>query len=786
VLPDGTIKHIRTIRHPVLNDAGDLVKLVGITIDITERKRTEEALRLSNAYNRSLIEASLDPLVTIGPDGKITDVNGATEAATGRSRGELIGTDFSDYFTEPAQARAGYEQVFREGTVRDYPLELRHRSGRVMSVLYNASVYRDESGQVIGIFAAARDITERKQAEEQAMHLATIVESSEDAVLSKTLEGVIVSWNRGAQKIYGYTAEEAVGKSISILADPGGPDETPELLRRVGQGESLDHYETVRRRKDGKLITVSLTLSPIQDASGQIIGASTIARDITERKRAAEALRLSNAYNRSLIEASLDPLVTIGSDGKITDVNGATEAATGCSRGELIGTDFCDYFTEPAQARAGYEQVFREGVVRDYPLDLRHRSGRVMSVLYNASVYRDESGRVIGVFAAARDLTERKRAEDAARRSRAYLAEAQSLSHTGSFGWNVATGEILFSDETFRHFEYDASTKVTIPLILERTHPDDIPLMQQVLARAANDGKDFDFEHRLLMPNGSVKHVHVVAHAVKDKSGNVEFIGAVMDMTAAKQAEEALQEARAELARVTRVTMMGELAASIAHEVNQPLAGVVTSANAGLNWLAKDPPNLLKTREAIERILRDGTRAGEVLTRIRTLLKRTSPTKSSVSVNQIVRDVVALTGGELRQKNIELSVELNPSLPAIMGDSIQLQQVLLNLIMNAIEAMSGITNRRKILRVQSELGELDGKPAVSLKVSDTGIGFSTTDTGRLFEAFHTTKPEGLGMGLWISRSIIEGHGGRLTAQSNDGPGATFQILLPSKTGDSNE
>ena len=177
----------------------------------------EEALRLSSAYNRSLIEASLDPLVTIGPDGKITDVNAATEAATGRSRPELIGTHFCDYFTEPARARAGYEQAFRDGSVRDYVLDLRHRDGSVRSVLYNASVYRDEARHVIGVFAAARDVTERKQADERASRLAAIVESSEDAILSKTLEGVIASWNKGAEKIYGYTAEEVVGKPISLL-----------------------------------------------------------------------------------------------------------------------------------------------------------------------------------------------------------------------------------------------------------------------------------------------------------------------------------------------------------------------------------------------------------------------------------------------------------------------------------------------------------------------------------------------------------------------------------------
>jgi len=223
---------------------------------------------------------------------------------------------------------------------------------------------------------------------------------------------------------------------------------------------------------------------------------------------------------------------------------------------------------------------------------------------------------------------------------------------------------------------------------------------------------------------------------------------------------------------------MGELAASIAHEVNQPLAGIVTSANAGLNWLAAKPPNLSKTRETLERILRDGTRGGEVLARIRTLLKRTPPAMTLVGMNQIVRDVLALTAGELRQHGIALSANLAPHLPAISGDSIQLQQVLLNLIKNAIEAMTDIANEQRMLGITSRFGELGGKPAAVIEVSDTGVGFSASDSSRLFEAFHTTKSQGMGMGLWISRSIIENHHGRLSASSNDGRGATFVIMLP--------
>ena len=269
-----------------------------------ERKRAEEALRLAGAYNRSLLEASLDPLVTIGPDGTVTDVNAATETVTGFSREALVGTDFADYFTDPEKARAGYRQVFQEGSVRDYALEVRRRDGGATPVLYNASVYRDESEKVTGVFAAARDITERKRAE--------------------------------------------------------------------------------------------------------------------------EALRLAGAYNRSLLEASLDPLVTIGRDGTVTDVNAATETVTGFSREALVGTDFADYFTDPEKARAGYRQVFRESLVRDYALEIRRRDGGTTPVLYNASVFRDESGKVAGVFAAARDITERKRAEEALNRQAEELARSNA------------------------------------------------------------------------------------------------------------------------------------------------------------------------------------------------------------------------------------------------------------------------------------------------------------------------------------------------------------------------
>lgn len=370
-------------------------------------------MRSSNIYNRSLIEASLDPLVTIGTDGKITDVNNATEKVTGYPRDKLINTDFSDYFTEPAKAKESYLEVFREGLVRDYPLEILHKDGHITPVLYNASVYKDESGNVAGVFAAARDITEIKKAEAEIQRLANVVESSNDAIITRSTEGNILSWNKGAEYTYGYTAEEVKNKKISIIIPSQLKNEEKQLTENVRDNITVpENYETLRVKKNGKIINVSVTISPVLDTLGNLVAISTISRDITESKRASEKLELANKYNRSLLEASLDPLVTIGADGKITDINNSTKIVTGLEVDDLIGTDFSEYFTEPEKAREGYEKVFHDGFVRDYPLEIKNKNGQTTPVLYNASVYKDDNGNVKGVFAAARDITELKKVEN--------------------------------------------------------------------------------------------------------------------------------------------------------------------------------------------------------------------------------------------------------------------------------------------------------------------------------------------------------------------------------------
>jgi PAS domain S-box-containing protein len=353
-------------------------------------------------------------LVSLGIDGRITDANEATVRMTGLARQRLLGSRFSDLFAEPEKAQEGFKRVLAEGSVLDYPLTMRDSDGRLRDINYSAVAYRNARGAVLGVIATGRDVTERKRAELDRQRLAMIVESSEDAIIAKDLNGFITSWNRSAEKMFGYTAREAIGGPIGLIVPPERSAEELALRKKVALGGPVSQFETERARKDGTRLPVSLSFSPIRDPLGRIVGVSAIMRDMTERNEAEEKLRAASAYARSLIEASPDPLVTISPQGKITDVNEATIKATGVARHELIGSDFSDYFTEPGKAREGYRRVFSEGFVTDYALTIRGRNGRLTNVLYNATLYRDARGTVLGVFAAARDVTENAQLKKAA------------------------------------------------------------------------------------------------------------------------------------------------------------------------------------------------------------------------------------------------------------------------------------------------------------------------------------------------------------------------------------
>jgi PAS domain S-box-containing protein len=387
---------------------------------------------------------------------------------------------------------------------------------------------------------------------------------------------------------------------------------------------------------------------------------------------------------------------------------------------------------------------------------------------------RDEDGQVIKWYAAAHDIEDQKRAERALRRSETYLADAQRLSNTGSFGWKIGTDEIFWSKETYRIMGFDETVRPTIGLLLQRVHPDDRGFVQRQLDRALRGEQHLDYEYRLRTPDAGIKHIHVRAHRQAYEAGEEELVGALMDVTATKQAQEALQIAQTALAHVTRVTMLGEMTTSIAHEVNQPLGAIVTNAGASLRWLGRQPPEIEEVRAAIGQIVNDAHRANEVIRRIRKFSKKVDPEMIRLDINEVVDEAVTLLRRDALRHGVAIRLELASGLLPVRGDRIQLQQVIVNLLVNGMEAMATVRERERVLVVRTQRHQADG---VLVAIEDAGVGIKPENADRLFSAFYTTKPDGLGMGLSIVRSIIEAHGGRVWASPNAGPGMTFQFTL---------
>jgi PAS domain S-box-containing protein len=503
----------------------------------------------------------------------------------------------------------------------------------------------------------------------------------------------------------------------------------------------------------------------------------TLHIESAERKLAEEKIRKAEREHR----LTLDSIPTLAwrtrTDGFAEYLNKRWLDYTGLSLEQALGWEW-QVAIHPEDL-AGLVKSWREMLTSEKAVEVEARmrrfDGAYRWFLFRPEPLRDESGNVVRWYGTNTDIEDLKRAEGALRRSETYLEEAQRLSQTGSFGWKTASGDVVWSKETYLIMGVSQTVQPTIDIIVERTHPDDRARVQQEFDRAAHGGHEYDYEHRLLMPNGDIKHLHVRAHRVSYASGEQEIVGALVDVTAARKAQEALHAAQAELAHASRVATLGELTASIAHEVNQPLAAVISNAAACLRWLDRGAPDLEEARRSVEWIIKDGNRASEVIQRVRALLNKVDTQKVLLDINGVVNEVVVLVQRELLSHRVSLRMELEPALPEVLADRVQLQQVVINLVMNSIEAMQPVADGPRELLIRSHRDEAQ---QVLVAVKDSGVGVSSENADRLFDAFFTTKSSGMGMGLSICRSIIEAHGGRLSAVDDDGPGATFQFVLP--------
>ncbi|MPR11983.1 PAS domain S-box protein [Microvirga tunisiensis] len=789
---DGT-QAIVASRWSIQRDArGRPVAILETNNDITERKRAEEELRRSEAYLAEAEALSKSGIWAWNPITKRI-------AYWSQERSRLFGFD-------PEAGIPSFEALLQRIHPEDRGkwLENSERAVRIRGdsetdfriVLPDGEIKHlhgvghpvfSESGNLVEIIGAAMDITERKRAEEALRESEeqwkAVFENNPTMYFIVDAAGTILSVNPLGAEQLGYTPAELVGSPVlNVFYEPDREAVQRHVARCFDQLNWAMSWEARKMRKDGTVLWVRETARAVLLKNCPVI--LVACEDITERKHAEEAARRSEQELRDLIE-HLPAMVYIALPGPSGPVVAFASRGwrdySGLSQEDTAGSGW-QSVVHPADLDRNLEKWrVRAAAGEPYENESRYRraaDGACRWFLDRAVPLRDEHGTILKWYGVLTDIEDRKRAEDALRRSEHYLAEAQRLSHTGSCVYNPATEQVIYwSEEMFRIHGLDPQ-RDPAPDLNELTrfwHPDDCGRVLERVRTAFREKAEYAVEHRIVLPDGTIKRLHAIGHPVFDDTGAViEYIGTVMDMTEHRRAEEALHKAQAELAHVTRVTTMSALTASIAHEVNQPLGAIVTNASAALRWLAHEPPNLGEACEILERIARDGHRASEVIGRVRSLLQKKAAVAEQVNLDDLIQNVAALAHGEVVQHRILLRTELAPNLLPVMGDQVQLQQVLLNLVLNGIEAMMDVAERPRELVIRSRRE----KAGVLVAVQDAGVGLDPQNAERMFEAFYTTKPAGMGMGLAICRSIIEAHGGRLWASANEPQGAVFHFSLP--------
>ena len=781
---DGVYRWFQVRGLPVRDTANKITAWYLLLTDIDDRKRAEEGLHARELDARSLLDNMPGFLGRHSPDGTPEIVNRPFLQYLGKTVEEIAKWRTSDLVHPDDLARTieGFGKGISGGQPWGLEFRLRRFDGIYRWFEARWVPVLNSEGRILHWNALTTDIDDRKQAEHALQSsqrdLSLMIDAIPGMIHTARSDGYLDYFNRRWLEYFGCSLSEVEGWNWTGWIHP---DDLAGILDRwrtcVASGETFE-YETRVRRGDGQYRWMFHRKVPLRDEHGNIVRWYGASLDIEDRKQAEEALRSSERNFRQVIDTIPTHIHVMRSDGSILYVSPAALDYSGLTQEEAQREDYRTRIFHPEDMVERVRKERLEAFSRPAPFEVEHRvlgkNGQYRWFLTRCNPLLDDKGRIDRWYAATTDIDDRKRAEALVEQAYLRLAEAQRLSKTGSFISDLLTDEHDWSEEAFRIFELKPSTKITVQMVRQVVHPQDLPSFDAVIARAMT-GTDVDFVFRIVPHGRAVKHVRGIARVMTQSGARPVFIGAIQDVTESKVAEEALDRARSELAHVARITTLNALTASIAHEINQPLSGIITNASTCLRMLNGDPPNIDGARETARRTIRDGNRASDVITRLRALFSKKNFTLEPLDVNEATREVIALSLSDLQRNRVILQLNLADQLPPVTGDRVQLQQVILNLLRNASDAMVGVEDRPRRLLVTTRP---DGDDRVCLSVQDAGTGINPQDLDRLFEAFYTTKSGGMGIGLSVSRSIIEKHHGRIWAKPNAGPGTTFSFSIP--------
>ena len=620
-------------------------------------------------------------------------------------------------------------------------------------------------------------------------HLRAIIDLIPTQIWSGRSDGTVDFLNHRWLDYAGLSAEQALGRGWTVAVHQ---DDHTRLLECMGSiVESGTSHETEVRlgRVNGAYRWFLFQGHPLDDGNGTIVGWCGANTDIDDRKRAEDLLRASEQQFRGIVDSIPGMIAVVNaSSGEVELVNRTALEYFGRNLEELQQWTNSDSVHPDDLPRviAAWRHAIATGEPAEWEHRLRRSDGVYRWCQLRGFPWRDSGNQIVRWYHLITDIHDRKIAEDALRRSERFLLEVQGLSRTGGWRLDLATGMVESSPELQRAYQAQPGDDISSPeFFLSRIHPDDQARARTTLERSIQEKIEYRVRCRIVRADGSIGYQYAIGRPVPNEAGEVvEFVGAAMDMTdhwlaatELERASQALHDMQTKLSHAAQVATVGELAASIAHEVNQPLASVVANGHACVRWLSHSPPNIAKALEAAERTVRDGKDAGEVVRRIRTLFKRTIAERVPVDIGDVIRDVLRFIEADATRRRVEVLATLEPQVPAVLGDRVQLQQLVLNLMLNALDAVDPIVDRPKRVAVRTRRGDT---ARVVVEIEDNGMGLD--DPHAVFEPFYTTKTDGMGMGLAICRSIVTAHDGTLAVTRNDDLGTTFWFALPIENG----